>query len=713
MSSSGAALSEARLAAIVESSDDAILSKDRNGIITSWNPAAERMYGYTADEAIGQPISIVIPDDHAGEEWMILDRILSGERVDLYESERVHRSGRRIRVSLSVSPIRDESGEIVGASVIAHDVTDSHRSREFAARLQELTAALSAEITREGALARLLEHATAGLGAQAGAVGFLDEVREEIKLVGAEGYTEEGVRPWQRFPLDADMPMSEAIRTGEAVWTESAKELATRYPAIGASNIRFGSLAVIPLAVGDRPFGAVSLSFAAERSFEPQERTFFMTAAQQAAQALDRARLYEGERVARERLSFLAEASELLGQSLDLDTTLRSLADLAIREVADWCGIDLVDEDGSLRNVATAHSDPAQVRLANDLRRRYPVDPESPTGVPHVIRTGEPELFGDIRDEMLVEAATDEEHLRLMRELQLRSAMVVPLGAGGRVLGALTLVRSDPERAYDEDDLTLATELGRRAGMAIDNSMRFDREHQAALTLQRSLLPDSLPQLEGLEFAAEYAPAAAGLEVGGDWYDVVAVGGARATMTIGDIAGRGVKAAAVMGRVAATLRAYVLDGATPEQALARLNDVMRSGAAPEMATLFHLELDANTGAVRYVRAGHPPGLLRHPDGRVQRLDGEGTPPLGLFDDLAIRHEEATLPPGGVLFLYTDGLIERRDTNFDRALERLCAALADAPRSASQCVRRIADQFGAGSISDDVALLAVARANGTG
>jgi PAS domain S-box-containing protein len=701
-------VSEVRLAAIVESSDDAIITKDREGIITSWNPAAERMYGYSTEEAIGRPISILIPDHRAGEERMILDRVLAGDRVDHYESERVHRTGRLLRVSLSVAPLVDESGEFVGASIIARDITDQDRTREFAARLHELTRVLSTEITREGAVKRLLEQAVGGLGADAGAVGMVDSTGREIELVGSVGYTEAGIGGWQRFPVDADVPMSIAVRTGEAVWTESAAELSRRYKELADANIPFASLAVIPLAVDERPFGAMALSFSAQHLFGDQERTFLVTAAQQAAQTLDRARLYENERLAGQRLSFLADAGELLGGSLDPDTTLQNLADLAIRGLADWCAIDLVDEAGGLRNVATAHIDPAKVRLANDLRSRYPVDPESPTGVPNVIRTARSELYPEIPDELLVEAAQDEEHLRLMRELGLESGMVVPLEARGRVLGAMTLVASVSGRRFDQGDLQLSEDLARRAALAIDNSMLFRREHEAAVTLQRSLLPESLPELAGVEFAADYEPAAPGLEVGGDWYDVVALDDDRAALTIGDIAGRGIQAATVMGRVSAALRAYVLDRQPPDEALRRVNRVMREWGGPQMATVLHLHLDLASGTAEYVRAGHPPGLIRLPTGEVERLGGEGTPPLGAFDELEYPVHRVDVRPGSLLLLYTDGLIERSDRDFDVELGRLCDALAEAPGGAADCLAWLADRFRAGSVPDDVAMLAMSR-----
>ena len=565
----GGALTADHYAAVVQFSSDAILTKDVRGIITSWNPGAAQTYGYTTKEAVGRPVSILIPEHRAGEERRILDRVTAGQHVDHYETERVTKDGRLLVVSLTASPMRDASGTIVGASVIARDITDLHRSRQLADRLQALTAALSREISPQGAVDVLLAEAVAGLGADAGTVGLLNRSRSEIELAGSVGYSEEGLSGWERFPLDAELPMSRAIRSGEPVWTMSAAELHDRFPLLRDSPVRFASLAVIPLAVEGAPFGAVALSFTARREFDAQEQSFLLAAAQQAAQTLDRARLYEAQRLVSERLSYLAEASELLTRSLDPDASLSQLADLAVRRVADWCGIEVVDEDGDLRNVAVAHTDPSRVRLAEELRARYPVDPDAQIGAPQVIRTGVSELHSEITDEMLVEAARDEDHLRLMRELGIVSAMVVPLRARGRSLGAMTLVAAESGRHFDRDDLALAEDLARRAGLAIDNAMLFRREHEAAVILQRSLLPQSLPQVDGLEFAVRYEPAAPGLQVGGDWYEVVASGDGRVGLVIGDVAGRGIHAASVMGRVRPALRAYVADGRPPSEAIER------------------------------------------------------------------------------------------------------------------------------------------------
>ena len=153
----------------------------------------------------------------------------------------------------------------------------------------------------------------------------------------------------------------------------------------------------------------------------------------------------------------------------------------------------MVDEHGDLHSVVVAHADEEKVELARQLRERYPVDPRSETGVPNVIRTGITEVYPEVTDEMLVAAAQDEEHLRYLRELGLRSAMIVPLRARGRVLGAITFVASSPDRRYDDADVELAEDLARRAALAVDNAMLFHREHEAAVILQRSLLPDSVP----------------------------------------------------------------------------------------------------------------------------------------------------------------------------------------------------------------------------
>jgi PAS domain S-box-containing protein len=702
-------LTAEQLAALVEYSDDAIITKDRELRITSWNRAAERIYGWSAEEAIGRPISIIIPPHRSGEERQILDRILAGERVEHYETDRLTKDGQIKILSLTVSPIYGPDGDVVRASVIARDVTAGHRSRELTERLHLLTQTLSKEVAPDRALDVLLEQAVPALGAAAGSVGLLNPETEEIELAGAIGHSEEGLGGWERFPLSADVPMSEAVRLNEAVWMQSTSEVKGRFAGLGDSRLRFESLAVIPLAVEGRPFGAVSLSFGERREFDLEERTFLTAAVQQAAYLLERARLFEAERLVAERLAFLAEASDLLSRSLELDDALQAVAGLAVDRLADWCGIELLEDSGDLRSVAVAHRDPEKVALAEEMRTRYPVDPASERGVPNVIRTGEAELYREISDELLVESSQDEEHLRLARELGLVSAMIVPLRARGRALGALTLVSSESGQLFDEDDLALAEDLARRAALAIDNALLFRREHEAAVVLQRALLPESLPEVPGLEFAAHYEPAAPGLEVGGDWYEVVPCDDGTFGIVIGDVAGRGIRAASTMGRLRPALRGFIADGHPPAEVMRRLDALIKAADRPELTTVFHLRYDPATGIGEYVRAGHPPAMLRLPDERVELLGGTGTPPVGILPDIDFAVHRVEIPPGSLVLLYTDGLIERRGDDLFDSLERLRITVGGCSATAATCLEMLADEYETDRVPDDVAMLAMAVA----
>ncbi len=690
--------------AVIESSDDAILTKDREGVITSWNRAAEGLYGYSPDEAIGNPISILIPEHRAGEERRILQEILEGRRVEHYETERVTKTGEPVMVSLSVSPITDASMTIVGASVIARDITERHRAAARADRLQRLTTSLSKELTPARTVDVLLAEAVPALGAVAGAVGLVDPSKEKIVLAGTAGYSEEGLAPWVEFPLAAPVPMSDAVRRRQPIWCESPEELARRFPVIPEDTIRFGALAVVPLVVKDHGLGAISLSFKDRRRFSPEERAFTMSVAQHAAYALERTRLYEGEREARRAIEFLARASGILAQSLDADRSLEQLAFLTVPKIADWCSVHLVDNDGGFRNVAVAHADPEKVEFARRVKRRYPPDPDAPNGVPNVIRTGEPELHEEISEEMLVAGARDAEHLAAIRELGPVSAMCLPLTARGRTLGAITLVSAESGRHFDSSDLELALDLARRAAMAVDNSELYRREHEAAVTLQQALLPARLPTLRGAELASRYLPAVAAIEVGGDWYDVVENDFGEVTLSVGDVAGHGARAASIMGQLRTALRAYVLDGYSPPESLQRLNRLLIEFDEPQMATVLQIHFDPVSLDCRFVRAGHPPPLIRHADGSVEQAVGRACPPLGVFGDATYEETSFRLEPGSTLLIYTDGLVERRGATIEDGLDWLQNALAEAPGGAEGCLQAILEDVS--GIEDDVAMLAL-------
>jgi hypothetical protein len=243
--------------------------------------------------------------------------------------------------------------------------------------------------------------------------------------------------------------------------------------------------------------------------------------------------------------TFLAESTGVLAASLDADETLRKVAWLAVPEIADWCAVDLAADDGGIERVALVHADPRQLARAQEFQRRYPPDPNAETGVPKVLRTGEPELWPDITDEFLVASVEDPEQLALIRDIGLRSAMVVPMIVHDRPIGALTFVNGASGRRFSEDDLPMAQELAHRCATAIDNARVYGERDYIARTLQRSLLPSELPAIPGLETAARFRATGAGNEVGGDFYDLFQTGERGWAVVVGDVCGKGPDAAAV------------------------------------------------------------------------------------------------------------------------------------------------------------------------
>jgi serine phosphatase RsbU (regulator of sigma subunit) len=407
-------------------------------------------------------------------------------------------------------------------------------------------------------------------------------------------------------------------------------------------------------------------------------------------------------------LTFLAEAGDALAGSLDPVRTLNEIARLAVPRLADWCAVQLAsDAQGGFENIAVAHVDPEKVRWALDLQERYPPDPDSPTGAPQVIRSGRSELYPEIDEELLRAGAVDDEHLEIIMQLRMSSAMVVPLRARERTLGAVTFIFAESERQYSTHELELAEELGRRAGLALDHARLYEREHRTAETLQRALLPPTLPDIPGHELAARYLPGRAGDHVGGDWYDAFRLPDGRYGIAIGDIGGRGITAAALMGQVRNGLRAYALKAPGPGAAMADLRAMDEHLAELVFATLTYIVYDARTGTGVLSSAGHLPTLVLDGSGGARFTDARRCPPLGAGATAPCHEHEFALEPGGAFVLYTDGLVESRTRSLDDGLERLRALAAresgDIQRLADHIVESLPEQR-----QDDIALLALRR-----
>ena len=372
----------------------------------------------------------------------------------------------------------------------------AERAAERTARLQAITAALAETLSPEQVARVVVEEGVGAVGAQAGSVALTSADRRSVEIAHAAGYPPAVMASWSRFPLDAPSALADAIRGCQAILLGSAEELIARYPQLSQTVTATGNqaFAAIPFLVEGRAVGALGLSFAEPRTFDDDDVAFMLALDRQSAQALERTRLYEAERlardaaeVARQRLAFLAEASATLASSLDYEATLRGVADLVVPNLADWCTVHVVAEDDSIAQLVVAHADPAKLAWARELQERYPTDPDVPSGLPQVLRTGQPELYPTIDDALLVAAARDEEHLAFLRALGMASVMIVPLVAHGQILGAISFVAAESGRHYGRDDLAFAEDLARRCAVAVANA-RLYREAQEAVRARDEFL---------------------------------------------------------------------------------------------------------------------------------------------------------------------------------------------------------------------------------
>jgi serine phosphatase RsbU (regulator of sigma subunit) len=405
------------------------------------------------------------------------------------------------------------------------------------------------------------------------------------------------------------------------------------------------------------------------------------------------------------KLAILAEATAELASSLDYQTTLTNVGRLALDQLADWVGVELVDGD-QLRPVVMLHRDPQMIELAEDLRRRYPAPLDAPGGIPAVVRTGVSVLYEHVSDEALVASALDEDHLRLIRKLGIESLMIVPLAARDRVLGALVLVSSDPERRYDREDLAFAEDLARRAAVAIDNSYLYSQTLESSVRLQHALLPESLPEPAQWQLAVHYRPAGR-TEIGGDFYDAVELDDGRLLTVIGDVMGRGINAAAAMAQLRAALRAYIAVTPEPADVLTKLTEMFAFYRMGGLATVVVALADAQRSTVTLATAGHLPVVLLTADG-PEVITPPSSPPLGV-GSFGRRSVTVPVDPGDAFLLYTDGLVETREQDIDDGIRRLMSALHPGrPLATDADLRRLVSQLVPSDQDDDVTLLAVRR-----
>lgn len=572
------------------------------------------------------------------------------------------------------------------------------------ARLATVTSELLTAQTVEAVSTIITEHLTAAAGAEVGSFSLLVD-DDTLALVGLHGGREGDAARWATYPVSARTPVGQVLRSGDVLVLSGIDTIREGYPELDLPADGERSLVVLPLTVTGRTFGGVTLSYAGRREIEGAELQFLRTLADTCAQAITRIQAQEAADDREAQLRFLARASEELASDLDYETTLANVARMAVPHFADWCAIALA-EDGRLRTLSVAHVRPEHASLIEELQERYPPDPDAPRGGYQVLRSGASELVADLDDATLVAIARDEEHLRLLRVLEFRSAMAVPLKAGDKALGVITWVTGAGGRRYTDRDLRLGEDLARRAAVAIDNAELHSQLRDSALRLQSTLLPARLPEVAGWEMAVRYLPAGRS-GAGGDFYDVVPLADGRLAVFVGDVMGRGVQASATMARMGAALRTLVAVDPDPAVVMRGLDRVFERLGLEELVTVVYAVADPARGEVRVVNAGHPAPVQLSASGAADVMTSPGTLILGAGGG---QRGVATRPlrDGDTLLLFTDGLVERRGEDTDVGIARLLARCRDLPGAAElgPALVAVVDGVRDPSRDDDVAALAL-------
>jgi PAS domain S-box-containing protein len=460
---------------VTQVEDYAIFALDTEGHVRTWNPGAERLKGYTAQEIIGQSFTRFYPPEAraAGRPQMLLaEAARTGHASD--EGWRVRKDGSRFWASVLITALHDDDGKHVGFAKITRDLTarreSEERARKLAAEESAHTASRLLTVELEQANEQLQETLAdaedardALAAAERFARGILESIADPFVVLGPD-WTYQFVNP-PAARMIAQSPGQDAERiVGRSVWDA--------YPEILGTDFE----RQMRRAASER----VAVTFEAKsprRSLWSLLHCYPLPDGGLAMQWRDITKQKRAEEAAR----FLAQAGDVFNQSLDYETTIDQVARLVVPTLADWCSVQIADDNGTLRPIVVAHVDPSKVDLARRLDADYPADGNASFGAYNVLRTGKPELYTEIPDELLVAGAHDAEHLRISRELGLNSAMVVPLSVEGGTRGVMTLVAAESGRRYDEQDLELAMGLAHRVATAVQNA----ELHRAAREAQR------------------------------------------------------------------------------------------------------------------------------------------------------------------------------------------------------------------------------------
>jgi len=499
-------------------------------------------------------------------------------------------------------------------------------------------------------------------------------------------------------PLQAeDLPVHRALRTGMVV-----ADVIMGVPHGQTGEIRWIQQTAVPDAWDER--GRPQRVYAMFTDLTAQRRAAELLRERADLLARERTARAEADR-AEERLGLLMRASALVAATRNRADLLDQLSRLAVPSLADYCVVFLPTADGQLCASAASHTDPA---LASKLAalREHPKPSTGPLLVQAAYTTGTTQLASDVSAD-LPSWAPGPELAEIAASVRPRSALAVPLLAGQQTLGVLVMGRYARRPRFASSDVAVVEEIAGRLAIGLANADTFAQEHAIAETLQRAVLPDTLPQVPGVDLAVRYLPGTEGANIGGDWYDAFPLAGGRIGLVTGDVAGHSIGSASIMGQARNWLRAYAVSNLSPGRVLRRTNVAFTRLLPDALASVGYAVLDPAGGELSYANAGHPPPLVSTAGGQAEYLDVAADTMLGACPSSRFTTRRRRLPAGAGLLCYTDGLIEDRSRDITEGLADLAQALRRAaPGSAEQMCSAALTVLprGAGR-ADDVCLLA--------
>ncbi|MFI0135718.1 SpoIIE family protein phosphatase [Streptomyces luteogriseus] len=647
---------------------------DAGGHIALWSPEIEQLLGWTAAEALRQRAdTLLVSPENRPRGRELFAQVSTGARWAGVFPLR-HRDGTERAVEFRTMRLLDPEGQphLLGLA------TDATTVRQV-----ERDLALSHSLVNQTPLGiAVFDNDLRWVGVNP-ALERINGVPEEAVLgrrVGEvlPGLDVEAIEARMRHVLETGRPLIDQQTVGRTAADPRERAYSESYHRIEDIDGRVLGLAMAVLDVTER-----------------------QQAAAEVAQA-------------RQHLSVIADAGMKIGTTLDLQQTARELADVVVPHLADLAAVDVL-ESVVARGTITPVSGgaPAEFR-ALAVAAGYPTDAihaADPVGelatygssriITQCVRSARPVLVERVDGPMLRRLARDSRAALALHEAGAHSYLALPLVARGKVLGTLSLYRTVNQRPFDDRDQVLASELAARAAICIDNARLYGRERGTALTLQRSLLPSTPAEREGLDIAARYRPALS--EVGGDWYDVLPLGPGRTGLVVGDVMGKGVQAAAIMGQLSTATRALARLDLPPAELLRHLDDIAGS-LGDAIATCVYAVCDLRRGTCELSSAGHLPPVLATADGSAELVEVPGGVPLGV-GGVDFGTVEVELAPGSLLALYTDGLVENRGEPIDTGLDTLTRLLGNAgpslQRASDSLLRALSPEP-----DDDVALLLV-------